>query len=197
MTLTLLCSTAAESFSIENQIIIADSSIEILNPYHEDPVIYASRMPDPDNMVKRTIVRLVCMSDMVLNLSGQNWIDGICGELSIPVYHALEEIMSKPDSPVEIPELVVEEVWCGGCRNSKMNPLKNPMGNSDGYNVRICSWYSQNCPTYKSFEDAINGEDQIKPSKSLSGIGYEPVPESENIEYKAPQGGTGEVDPHE
>lgn len=153
MTITLLCSTAAESLKIETQIIEADPSIEILNPYHEDPVIYKSRMPDPDNMVKRTIVRLVCMSDLVLNLSGQDWFNPVFDMLKIPVYHTLEEIMATEESPVEIPEPVEEELWCGGCKISTMSPMPQ--------HIEVCPYRDKACPTYRSFEDAINGENPI------------------------------------
>ena len=157
MTLTLLCSTAEESLKIERQIIQADNTVEVYNPYHEEPVIYASRMPDPDNMVKRTITRLIVTSDFVLNLSGQTWMDDICKILSIPIYHELSDILREPDSDSDDqtvePDLYEEEVWCAGCEFSGMNPRQ--------VSDVTCEKIGCDCPFFSSFDDSVNNKNSF------------------------------------
>lgn len=152
MTITLLTSTPAESYRIERQLIEADQNVEVNNPHHEDPVIYASRSDNPDDLIRRTIVRLIVVSDIVLNLSGQKWIDEVCRIIGIQVYHELEDIMGVEQESVTIPEPEPDEVWCGGCNYSDMQPLH--------VSVDECETRVKLCPTYKNFEDAINGENQ-------------------------------------
>ena len=145
MTITLLCSTPGQAFEIESELIQSDPEIEVLNPYHEDPVIYASRTPDPDGMIRRAIVTLICRGDQVLNLSGQTWINDICKIVGVPVSDRYEQ------GEAVVPEAVVEiEKWCSGCVHSDMNP----MNWSDGSG---CIHFSS-CNMYTSFEDAMNGE---------------------------------------
>lgn len=154
MTITLLTSTPEESLKIERQIIAADPNTEVNNPWHEDPVIYASRAMDPDDLIRRTIVRLISISDIVLNISGQEWIDSLCTIIGIPVYHELSEIMgSNPERDdveerVPDPEPYEDEVWCSGCNFSSMNPKQV----SDNGCIEI----GCDCPFFSSFDDAVN-----------------------------------------
>jgi hypothetical protein len=149
MTITLLCSTPAQAFEIESELIRSDHEIEVLNPYHEDPVIYASRTPDPDGMVRRAIVTLICRSESVLNLSGQSWIDDICRIVGIPVSDEYN-----PGEPVEVKETPeIEEKWCSGCEHSDRGPL--------GWLDDSCSHENDSCEFFKTFEDAFNGENPL------------------------------------
>lgn len=160
MTITLLTSTPEESLKIERQIIAADGNVEILNPYHEDPVRYAPRMKDPDGMVRRTVGTLIFRSDQVLNLSGQEWIDNLCSLISIPVYHELSEIMGGNPEHDDVEEIAIEdsepyedEMWCAGCKISGMNPMDQKK--------EECPYIDKSCPTFKTFEDAMNGENKL------------------------------------
>lgn len=154
MTITLLCSSAAESYKTENKLITTDPSVEVHNPWHEESVRYSSRSDSPDDLIRRTIARLLIISDMALNISGQTWIDDICKILNIPVYHNLEEIVNYDDIDelaLEMPE--PDEEWCVGCQVSNMQPMP--------ISVDICKARSNLCPTFKTYDEAFIGETKL------------------------------------
>jgi hypothetical protein len=157
MTITLICASAEESLGIERQLIETEGGPEVLNPFHEDPVRYALRTPNPSGMLKRTISRLIVMSDIVLNLSGEKWIDIVCENIGISVYHELSKVIRDGEDSQRIEEPPVLEpglIWCAGCVVSWMSPVEMPKKNCGKY-------LRSECALYNSLDDAINGENAV------------------------------------